>query len=1121
MASHRGRPLRVSTPCVGENGDIPHFEASGYSIRGRESQDQNATFGSRSRESVYSAWSGLDERRFASVPNSTSEFKFKNISTPNQNHGNLRFDSNDKTSGLVYSAWSESKDRSRRASYDSNGHDTTTSFEDVYESNDDANTSSKHFTTPDRRCGLSNSSPYFQFKTPSKLQTPSVNGDLRVLNPINEAPRKRPFVTFNDEDILNVYDRECSSDFGIYNDCASSYTENPFSSSLIFESSPSHCDMISANRNITSDHLFKKPGLPVSAQRNTSSNSTKVQQVHSNTFLDSETASKLSSFSQRLKTLTTPATPVKPVIRGGLVTPRTKTPDSRQATTPHSTPMHCSSRPDASSFVALIEGRGTARGEVGIAAICLTNPVLVLCQFSDSNTYPRTMTKLLALNPSHILIPDTGTSGVKLYDDIASRMSLANVVPVQRRHFNESKGIFAINQLLLPELTSVGLQFQNKYYCLAAANSLIKYVEYTENFMFAKKSLKVDYQVSEKSTIIDPATAEHIELINSLGQHKSKLSLLGVLDHCSTVGGTRLLRSNLFQPPVDISVISDRLEVVEEMIDNITFHHNLKSLISRFPDIDTVLSLCVKRSEINLKPGQIDAKIDRMIALKQVLELLSPLSEVLASSSSRFCKEANSLLSKHVKTSTLLLEMMHLVLVEDATVIKGHGAIKFSRALAVKPDVNGLLDIARTTFCEYVEFLETYVADLSEQYQIPLKVQWNSNRGFYIQISKGGPGSVEELPEEFLRVQKSKSGITFVTQEFSVKDRLVKNTLQEISIMSNAVLDELLVEVREYIGFLFKLSETISMLDMLASLATVSMSHNFTKPEFGDSFAIKQGRHPILDTMAVDIVPNDISADPLSRLHILTGPNMSGKSTYLRQVVLLSIMAQVGCYVPAQYAMFRIPDRIFSRVSNRDCIETNSSTFMVEMQEIAFILSNVGPLSLIIIDELGRGTSVLEGASICWAVCEKLLKSQSFIFLATHFYQMTALADLHPCVMNYHFLTKVNDEIVEYTHLLAQGKPTNVEVSYGIDLASKSNLPKEIIQKAREYASSIQKDSIAEVKRDPLDAKCIDLVVKLKQLMRLNMSNEDLATELEILRQQFLLDAQTIQDENMSHDSGT
>ena len=149
---------------------------------------------------------------------------------------------------------------------------------------------------------------------------------------------------------------------------------------------------------------------------------------------------------------------------------------------------------------------------------------------------------------------------------------------------------------------------------------------------------------------------------------------------------------------------------------------------------------------------------------------------------------------------------------------------------------------------------------------------------------------------------------------------------------------------------------------------------------------------------------------------------MSGKSTYLRQVVLLSIMAQIGCYVPAQFARFRIPDRIFSRVSNRDCIESNSSTFMVEMQETSFILSNLGPTSLIIIDELGRGTSVEEGSSICWAICEKLLQSSCFVFLATHFLQMTCLADLHPCVSNHHFIAKTVSGHVEYTHLLAQGR---------------------------------------------------------------------------------------------------
>ena len=436
--------------------------------------------------------------------------------------------------------------------------------------------------------------------------------------------------------------------------------------------------------------------------------------------------------------------------------------------------------------------------------------------------------------------------------------------------------------------------------------------------------------------------------------------------------------------------------------------------------------------------------------------------------------------------------------------------------MAVKPDVNGLLDIARTSFCEYVEILEVYVAELGEEHQLPLKLQWSNNKGFFIQLvnTMTDQVSVKDLPESFQRVQKLKSGISFVTQEFSVKDRLVKNTLLEISHMSNAVLDELLVEVREYIGFLYKLSETLSTLDMLTSLATVSMSHDYVKPQFGDSLAIKQGRHPILDTMAVDIVANDVIADPLSRLHVLTGPNMSGKSTYLRQVVLLSIMAQIGCYVPAQFATFRIPDRIFSRVSNRDCIESNSSTFMVEMQETSFILANLGPTSLIIIDELGRGTSVEEGTSICWAICEKLLQSSAYIFLATHFLQMTCLADLHPCVSNHHFMAKTVSDHVEYTHHLAQGKPPPSTTHYGLDLASRTSLPSRLVERAKEISKTIKQGEVYVAKREPLDTSCIELVMKLKRLTRLGLKGKELATEMGRLREQFLAETSKLAEVN-------
>ena len=616
--------------------------------------------------------------------------------------------------------------------------------------------------------------------------------------------------------------------------------------------------------------------------------------------VDAVTASKLAAFSERLRSLTSSAlvtrTPVKSRTPGSLVTPRNKTPDSRTTlrscgTTPLSSATNL---PDPACFVAVMEGRGAAKGEVGIAAITMTDPSLILCQFSDSSTYPRTLTKLLALNPCEVIFPSTtieplqaASTGVKLYDDIQASLGEARLIPVHRKYFNESKGKLSIKQVMVDEVSSVEMQFHNKFYCLAAACAILKYVEFTHTFTFNRKSLRVDYQVADKSTVIDPATAEHIELLSSLGPRRSKLSLLGVLHHCSTQGGLRLLRSNLFQPPVDLGLIEARQEAVAEMVESPNLYDDLRSILGRFPALDSVLSLCIKRQDQSISLGQVDSKIDQMVGLRQVLHLLPSLLAALHQTQhSVLLKAQATTLTRHTGTAALLLEMLNLVISDSSLISRNNSAIKFSRAMAVRPDVNGLLDIARKTFCECVDQLEQYVRELEEEHALPLRLHYSSLKGFVIHLAstRTMKYSVKDLPETFQRVQKSKNLISFVTTEFEVKDQLVKNTLREISTISNCVLDELLVEVREHMGFLYQLSETLCTLDMLLSLATVSMGQGFVRPQFGDFICVRQGRHPILDTMPVDVIPNDILMDPLSRLHVLTGPNMSGKSTYLRQV---------------------------------------------------------------------------------------------------------------------------------------------------------------------------------------------------------------------------------------------
>ena len=196
--------------------------------------------------------------------------------------------------------------------------------------------------------------------------------------------------------------------------------------------------------------------------------------------------------------------------------------------------------------------------------------------------------------------------------------------------------------------------------------------------------MKVEYQMAEKSTVIDPATAEHIELLHSLGPKRNNLSLFGILNKCKSQIGVRLLRSNLYQPPIDEQVIKSRLELVEEMIEDLNFFNSIRSIISRFPDLDPVLNLCVKKPELSLTPAQIDTKIDRMISLKQILQLLPMLHDIVSRSESRLCVEATQMLTKHIKTSSLLLEMMQLVLLDNVTGGRGAGAARFSRAMAVR-----------------------------------------------------------------------------------------------------------------------------------------------------------------------------------------------------------------------------------------------------------------------------------------------------------------------------------------------------------------------------------------------------------------------------------------------------
>nr|XP_057947262.1 mutS protein homolog 4 isoform X1 [Doryrhamphus excisus] len=768
--------------------------------------------------------------------------------------------------------------------------------------------------------------------------------------------------------------------------------------------------------------------------------------------------------------------------RGG--TPKfRKTPGSAGAAHPgqtprsdHTAPTSCSSATTASGasvIVALVEGRGLARGEIGMASLNLKCPELVLSQFADTGTYAKVITKVHILLPMEILMPDTASEkgkGTKLFSLITENFQGVAFTAIQRKYFNEKKGLEYIQQLCAPEFSTVLMEVQAKYYCLASAAALLKYLEFIQNSVYATKSLKVSFKGSEQTAMIDSASASNMELVVNNRDHRSDHTLLGVLNHTKTLGGARRLRSNILEPLVDVDTINIRLDAIEEMLQNEELFFGLRNAIGHFLDIDQLLSVLVqvpKQETVIIA----EAKIAHVIQLKHTLDLVPQLKVVL--------KNCNTALLKAYTTSLedsrfdMILKQIHTVVNDDTTYLKGSLNMRMQKCYAVRPNINEFLDIARRAYTEIVDDIAGLVNQTAEKYGFPMRTSFSTARGFFIQMKLEGMFLPEgKLPPEFIKVTRHKDNYGFTTTDLMKMNDRCDEALREIFHMSYVVICQLLSTIREHIHCLYKLSDAVSMLDMLLSLANACTLSDYVRPEFTDTLALKQGRHPILERMAgQQLVSNNCYVSEGSNFVIITGPNMSGKSTYLKQVALCQIMAQIGSFVPAEYASFRVADQIFTRIGVDDDFETSSSTFMLEMKEISYIIHNVSDRSLIIIDELGRGTSAEEGIGMCHSVCEFLLNLKAFTLFATHYLELCQLESLYPNVENQHMQVQhtrargAGTESVVYTHLLSQG--CSEERHYGLRAAEMTSFPSSIIQEAKEFAAKVSKQLLAKRKSDP------------------------------------------------------
>ncbi|KAK2754230.1 MutS protein msh4 [Arachnomyces sp. PD_36] len=708
---------------------------------------------------------------------------------------------------------------------------------------------------------------------------------------------------------------------------------------------------------------------------------------------------------------------------------------------------------------AISESRGISP-TVGLAFVNLSTSEAVLCQICDSQTYAATIHKLAVFDPTEILFMNTAKEPEsKLYSIVEENLPELRITTIDRRYWSEKAGHEYVRQLAFQdEIESINVFLGGNYFaacCLAAA---LKYVELELSKSFAFHSLRIKYEPSEGSMLIDLSTIISLELIQNLQNTKSKDCLLGLLNETLTPMGSRLLRSNILQPSTEPEKLNGRYDALEELTTKEEMFYSVRQALKSFVDADRILtSLCA--------PSGYEA----------------------------------------------IQDLIGATLNEDISYQSQPLDLRNQRTYAIKAGVNSLLDVARQTYKEANDDAMELVANLGDTHNLAVDLRFETARQYYIRISISEL-SDRTLPDIFINTFRKKGYVECQTLDLVKLNQKISDSHNEVINMSDRSIQELIEDVRSEISCLFRVSEGISMLDMLGAFAQLVTTQDYVRPELTDTLAIKAGRHPVREKIHSNkYVPNDTYASRQSRFQIVTGCNMSGKSTHIRALALMTVMAQIGCFVPAQYASFPIVHQLFARVSTDDNVEANVSTFASEMREMSFILRNIGPRSMVIVDELGRGTSTIDGLSIAIAIAEALVESQALVWFATHFRDLARIMAERNGVVNIHLAVELSAPTSEMTMLYKIADGYVQDKYYGLALARLVDLPPDLIETAQKVSEKLNwklenrnksPKAIGIARRRKL---ILALREQLKQARDGGMSGETLRKWLKRLQDEFVM----------------
>ncbi|CAH0515089.1 unnamed protein product [Peronospora belbahrii] len=705
-----------------------------------------------------------------------------------------------------------------------------------------------------------------------------------------------------------------------------------------------------------------------------------------------------------------------------------------------------------SSFLIAAVAENRAR-EIGICAIDLVSPYeLLLWTVIDSHSYVDAMSLLQAYQPVEILVVESSKS-CKINDEISKRFAGSNcrIVPLARKYFDQTKGAEDIKRVMA---NNVDINIGRNYVAMASVACLMKYVEYIQGIYIAEKTLKVVISPSTRKLLMDQATVSALELVQGTRGRSDSQSLCKMLNNTQTMAGNRLLRSTMLQPTCHLKTIQARHDVVGIFLDNPAWFFDVMEALRDFVDLDRLLGQLVFVPKV-ITPRVSRIAIGSVIALKHTLECLPKLVSCLESTSAKLdspCPLLNSIIqSLRDEQFTEIKADIERVVNDRVKVCRLAAQKRIQECFAVRAGVDGMLDVARRTYLDTIEKIHEVIHTYKENLGIPIRLSYTSRRGYHLAV----PANTKDLPASFIERVTMKTVICCSTRPLASLNARLNEALTAVYKLSNDVIQQLLDKIRPRSSTMHAMVESIALLDMLLSFVNVVAlsppEHPYTKPTVTEhgNLIIKKGRHPLVERVLKDqaYIPSDTFFDPLSTFHIITGPNCAGKSTYLRATALITILAQMGCYVPASDAVIPIRDRICTRFGTSDDMEENASSFAVEMTETAFILESCTARSLVLIDELGRGTANNEGTAIAWSIGEELIHRRSYTCFATHYHQLNRLSHLYPRCRCYHVGTESNTNSVHFRYVLKDG-PFPLIGMYGIKTAALSGLPTELIREA-------------------------------------------------------------------------